>query len=71
MLGVGHGGRFLREFARKLIDEGASAVAIDPAADNHRARKAYARAGFVGDATVESDSGPIVVMVFESSSSSE
>jgi aminoglycoside 6'-N-acetyltransferase len=67
MIGVGHGARYLRAFARKLIGEGASAVAIDPAADNHRARRAYARAGFAGDAVVDSESGSIIVMVFESS----
>ena len=66
MLGIGHGGRFLRIFARMLIDEGATVVAIDPAAENHRARKAYARAGFVGDEVVDSDSGSAVVMQFRS-----
>ena len=66
MLGIGHGGRFLRIFARMLIDEGATVVAIDPAAENHHARKAYARAGFVGDEVVDSDSGSAVVMQFRS-----
>jgi aminoglycoside 6'-N-acetyltransferase len=66
MLGIGHGSRFLRIFARILIDEGASAVAIDPAADNHRARRAYSRAGFAGDEVVDSDSGPVVLMQFKS-----
>uniref|UniRef100_A0A372IQK1 GNAT family N-acetyltransferase n=2 Tax=Paracidobacterium acidisoli TaxID=2303751 RepID=A0A372IQK1_9BACT len=65
MLGVGHGGRYLRAFARKLIEEGASAVAIDPAAENQRARRAYARAGFAGEAMVDTDSGPAVVMQFQ------
>ena len=68
MLGVGHGGRYLRQFARRLVDEGASCVAIDPAAKNHRARRAYARAGFAGDEIAESDSGPVVVMIFQPSS---
>jgi aminoglycoside 6'-N-acetyltransferase len=65
MLGVGHGSRYLREFASMLMDEGASCVAIDPAAENHRARRAYARAGFAGDVVVKSESGPVVVMIFQ------
>jgi aminoglycoside 6'-N-acetyltransferase len=65
MLGIGHGSRFLRALAEKLIAEGATAVAIDPAADNLRARRAYARAGFRGDTIVPSESGPAVVMLFQ------
>ncbi|HKW54094.1 MAG TPA: GNAT family N-acetyltransferase [Stellaceae bacterium] len=65
MLGRGHGKAFLSDFARRLIAEGAPAVAIDPIADNHRARRAYARAGFVGDEIVEAKEGPVVVMVFQ------
>src|SRR5262249_11211411 len=49
MLGQGHGSAYLRELAQMLIDEGSPAVAIDPAAKNERARRAYTRAGFEGD----------------------
>ena len=64
MLGQGHGSAFLRELAQMLIDEGSPAVAIDPAAKNERARRAYARAGFEGDKIVNAAEGPVVVMVF-------
>ena len=65
MLGRGHGSAFLADFAWMLIAEGAPAVAIDPTADNHRARRAYARAGFVADEVVAAKEGPVVVMVFQ------
>ena len=39
-------------------------VAIDPDVDNHRARAAYARAGFIGAEVVETAEGPAVVMLF-------
>jgi aminoglycoside 6'-N-acetyltransferase len=65
MLGRGHGGAFLRAFAAMLIAGGACAVAIDPAADNHRARRAYARAGFVGEQVVDTAEGPAVLMLFQ------
>ena len=51
MLGQGHGRGFLRRLAKMLLAEGAPVVAIDPALDNHRARRAYAHAGFVGEVT--------------------
>lgn len=63
MLGQGHGGRLLAQFAQMLIDEGAPAVVIDPDPENLRARRAYARAGFVEDGVVEAEDGPAVVMV--------
>ena len=65
MLGRGHGARFLRLVAERLRAEGAPLVAIDPAVDNVRARRAYARAGFVGDTIVETDAGPAVLMLFD------
>ena len=49
MIGRGHGSTYLRLLATRLCSEGAPVVAIDPAADNARARRAYAKAGFIGD----------------------
>jgi aminoglycoside 6'-N-acetyltransferase len=46
MIGRGHGSAFLRLLAERLVAEGAPVVAIDPDPENHRARRAYARAGF-------------------------
>jgi aminoglycoside 6'-N-acetyltransferase len=64
MIGAGHGGVFLRRLATRLRDGGAPVVAIDPDEDNLRARRAYARAGFVGDTLVETGEGPAVLMLF-------
>jgi aminoglycoside 6'-N-acetyltransferase len=64
MIGCGHGSAFLRLLARRLMNEGAPAVVIDPSADNVRARRAYVRAGFAGETIVPTDSGPVVVMTF-------
>lgn len=64
MLGRGHGAAFLRRLAEQLRADGAPAVAIDPDVQNLRARRAYARAGFVGETVVETREGPAVLMVF-------
>ncbi len=64
MIGGGHGGAFLRRLASRLRAEGTPVVAIDPDEDNTRARRAYARAGFVGDDIVETGEGPAVLMLF-------
>ncbi|MFZ0205843.1 MAG: hypothetical protein WAL59_06960 [Roseiarcus sp.] len=55
----------MRLLAARLRAEGAPVVAIDPAADNMRARRAYEKAGFVGDGIVETSAGPSVLMIFE------
>ena len=64
MIGRGHGAAFLRLLALKLIDEGAPMVAIDPDARNGRARRAYARAGFVEENRFATDDGAIALMIF-------
>jgi aminoglycoside 6'-N-acetyltransferase len=64
MLGGGHGSVFLRRLAEQLRANGARLVAIDPSADNVRAQRAYASAGFRGDEIVETDAGPAVLMLF-------
>jgi aminoglycoside 6'-N-acetyltransferase len=64
MVGAGHGSAFLRLVARALIGEGAPCVAIDPDPENRRARRAYARAGFVEEELVQTPEGPAVLMVF-------
>jgi aminoglycoside 6'-N-acetyltransferase len=65
MIGRGHGSAYLRRLALRLRAEGAPVVAIDPAVDNMRARRAYEKAGFVGDRVVETHEGPAVLMIFE------
>jgi aminoglycoside 6'-N-acetyltransferase len=64
MIGQGHGSAFLRLVAERLRAEGAPVVAIDPDVDNARARRAYEKAGFGGDAVVETGAGPAVLMIF-------
>ena len=64
MLGRGHGSAFLKAFGQMLVKDGASAVVIDPDAENLRARRAYARAGFVEQQVVDTADGPTAVMVF-------
>jgi aminoglycoside 6'-N-acetyltransferase len=65
MIGRGHGSAYLRLLAMQLLADGASTVAIDPAAENFRACRAYEKAGFRRQAVVETAGGPAIVMVFE------
>ncbi len=64
MIGRGHGAAFLRLLAERLLAEGAPEVAIDPDVLNHRARRAYASAGFVSEGVVATETGPAVLMRF-------
>ncbi|MEO0495832.1 MAG: GNAT family N-acetyltransferase [Pseudomonadota bacterium] len=43
---LGHGARIIRAFCEKLFAEGIPRITIDPDAENHRAIKAYQKAGF-------------------------
>lgn len=65
MIGRGHGSAYLRLLAQRLVADGAPLVAIDPDAANFRARRAYAKAGFRGDAIIETGEAPVVLMIFE------
>jgi aminoglycoside 6'-N-acetyltransferase len=64
MLGRGHGRRFLRLIAELLLAEGAPVVAIDPVLNNHRARRAFGHAGFVEEGVFETETGPVVLMLY-------
>lgn len=64
MLGRGHGSAFLRVLTRMLIRDGAPLVAIDPNVENLLARHAFARGGFAEDAIVQTEQGPVALMVF-------
>ena len=46
LLGQGHGGAILAQFAEELFDEGAPRLLIDPDIANKRAIRAYEKAGF-------------------------
>ncbi|HXE26623.1 MAG TPA: GNAT family N-acetyltransferase [Roseiarcus sp.] len=65
MIGRGHGQAYLRLLAERLCAEGAPLIAIDPAIDNVRARRAYERAGFRFEARVETEGGPAALMLYE------
>ncbi|HEY1544735.1 MAG TPA: GNAT family N-acetyltransferase [Xanthobacteraceae bacterium] len=64
MIGRGHGSRYLRMLAERLVAAGAPLIAIDPDAENVRAQRAYAKAGFRMKGRVETESGPAVLMIF-------
>ncbi len=64
MIGRGHGSTYLRLLAQQLVAEGAPLIAIDPDAENVRAQRAYAKAGFRVEGRVETASGPAVLMIF-------
>jgi len=64
MIGRSHGAAFLRQLAELLLEQGAPAVAIDPDLTNHRARRAYAKAGFVEDRWANVGDDNISVMLF-------
>jgi aminoglycoside 6'-N-acetyltransferase len=65
MIGRGHGQAYLRLLAERLCAEGAPLVAIDPAIDNVRARRSYEKAGFRARATVATEAGLAVLMLYE------
>jgi aminoglycoside 6'-N-acetyltransferase len=65
MIGSGHGSAYLRLLAKQLRADGAAVVVIDPDVDNIRARRAYEKAGFVGNRIVETGAGVAVLMIFE------
>ena len=65
MIGRGHGQAYLRLLAEWLCAEGAPLVAIDPAIDNVRAQRAYAKAGFRTAGKVVTEAGPAVLMLYE------
>ena len=65
MIGRGHGQAYLCLLAERLCTEGAPLVAIDPAVDNVRARRAYEKAGFRTEAIVATEAGPAILMLYE------
>jgi aminoglycoside 6'-N-acetyltransferase len=67
MIGRGHGGKFLRQLAERLLAEGAPLIAIDPARDNERAQRAYRKAGFRPREEAETEAGPVILMAFSKS----
>ncbi len=65
MIGMGHGSAYVRLLAQHLRGRGVPIVAIDPAIGNYRARRAYARAGFVKERLPIPAKRPAAVMLFD------
>ena len=63
MIGRGHGSGFIREFVEALLASGIPRAVTDPDPDNHRAVRAYAKAGFQSDRVVDTPDGPALLMV--------
>ncbi|HIP24200.1 MAG TPA: GNAT family N-acetyltransferase [Rhodobacteraceae bacterium] len=61
LLGQGLGRVFIRTRANAILSAGAPLVAIDPAAKNTRAIRAYRAAGFAGDAEITDEDGVAVI----------
>jgi len=67
LIGCGHGGRFLRLLAERLLAEGTPVIAIDPIVENTRAQRAYCRAGFREHGRAETEAGSVILMTFAGS----
>ncbi len=66
LLGQGLGRAFIRARVRALLAADAPMVAIDPAAENARAIRAYRAAGFSGDVEIIDEDGVAVIpMIFK------
>jgi aminoglycoside 6'-N-acetyltransferase len=63
MIGRGHGSRFIRCFVDDLLDRGIPRVVTDPDPANARAVRAYEKAGFRRERTVDTPDGPALLMV--------
>ena len=56
-------GESLGWLMERLLAAGAPCVCTDPDLQNLRARRAYAKAGFVGDEVYQTPAGPAVLMI--------
>jgi aminoglycoside 6'-N-acetyltransferase len=63
MLGLGHGSAFVDQHCERLFAAGAPAIGTDPHPDNHRAIRAYEKAGFkIASSPVETRWGRAILM---------
>ena len=63
LIGRGHGTKFIRQFVDRLLASGIPRVVTDPDPGNHRAVRAYTRAGFQSDRVIDTPDGPTLLMV--------
>ena len=64
-IGIGNGAAFRRQLPGWPVAEGAPIVAVDPNAENVRARRDCAKAGFRLTGIVETNEGPVGLMIFD------
>lgn len=63
MIERGDGSAFIRNFVDDRLKDGAPRVVTDPDPANHRAIRAYEKAGFVRDRLVDTPDGEALLMV--------
>ena len=63
MLERGHGSAFIRMFIERLLKAGSPRIITDPDPNNHRAIRAYEKAGFRRDRVVDTPDGRALLMV--------
>ena len=63
MIERGHGSALIRAFADDRLQDGAPRIVTDPDPANHRAIRAYEKAGFERDRMVDTPDGPALLMV--------
>ena len=63
MIGRGHGPALIRRFVDDRLQSGALRIVTDPDPANHRAIRAYEKAGFRRDRLVETPDGSALLMV--------
>jgi len=63
MIGRGHGSGMIRQFADGWLTSSVPRVVTDPDPINHRAIRAYEKAGFVRDRLVDTPDGEALLMV--------
>jgi aminoglycoside 6'-N-acetyltransferase len=63
MIERGHGSAFIRAFADRLLEGGVPQILTDPSPANARAIKAYEKAGFCKQRSVDTPDGAALLMV--------
>ncbi len=63
MIARGHGSALIRRFADDRLQNGAPRIVTDPDPANHRAVRAYEKAGFEKVRMVDTPDGPALLMV--------
>jgi aminoglycoside 6'-N-acetyltransferase len=63
MIERGHGSAMIRAFVEERLQGGAPRIVTDPDPNNHRALRAYEKAGFARVGMVDTPDGPSLLMV--------